>query len=559
MAVIGCENLSFGYRSAGDVLNGVDFSLDSGEIMLVYGESGSGKSTLMRLLKPEISPNGEKSGGIFFGEKPLESLSKEQSAAKIGYVGQNPDAMPVTEYVRSEIMFLPSNLGLPTDEIYRKTAEISAFFGLEPILDRKICELSGGQKQLVNLAAVMVGNPELLLLDEPTAQLDPLAAEQFADTVKRIRSELGTAVIVCEHSTELFFDSCWSLLLLEKDGGSHFFTPAESALEYLGNSPMASGFPCALRLYKSLEKYRDCGKKAVSVSDGISLVRSVFGNCTREDFRKSQDKKSENSDKAVETKRLYFRYDRYGTDIIGGMDFTAYFGEVTAVCGSNGTGKSTLLKLAAGGLKPQEGKILIGGKRISSYKNGSLYRNCLAMLPQNPSDIMIEETVFEDLKKSPSALGEVYSNEEIGSAIEMTGFEKRLLSAHPFDLSGGELQRAALAKLLLTKPKILLLDEPVKGLDPICKRRLSRLLRELADEGRAVIFVTHDLEFAAETADRTVLIFGGRAAAAESTVDFLANNSVYTTAAARIGRRVFPTAVTSERLISVCKSEVKRL
>lgn len=557
MAILQCQNLNFSYPEMADprsgfALSGINFSVDSGETMLLYGKSGSGKSTLLRLFKPELAPFGEKSGEIFFDGKPISSLGPRGSAAKIGYVGQDPEAMPVTEKTLSELAFLPQNLGLPQQDIYRRIAEISAFFGLEEIIEKPLCELSGGQKQLVNLAAVMVGYPKLLLLDEPTAQLDPLAAEQFWQTVRRIREELGTAAVICEHRTEHFFGDCDKILYLE-NGVQRFVLPPDAAAKTLGGSPMLGGFPCAVQLSAAIQ---NGDRRLVSVSDGMKFVRERYANLqgSAADTGGGYAGNDENQT-AVSAKNLAFRYDRYGKNVIDGLDFEAHFGRITAVCGANGTGKSTLLKLLAGAFSPQDGKILIGGKRISAYKNGSLYRNMLAMLPQNPLDILIEETVSQELSRS--ADGEKYPQEEIKRTAERLEIGEELFGSHPFDLSGGEVQRVALAKLLLTKPRIFLLDEPTKGLDPVCKAQISAILRGLAEQGAAVIFVTHDLDFAAQTADDIALIFGGRVVTHEPTVNFLRKNSVYTTAAARIGRAVFPNAVSAERLIAACTAAEK--
>lgn len=545
MALLQCKDLSFRYPKKQDTrpsfsLSEISFSLESGETLLLYGGSGSGKSTLLRLLKPELSPYGEKSGEILFEGEPLSQISARVSACGIGYVGQDPDAMPVTEKVFSELEFLPKNLGLSSRDIYSRMAEISAFFGLEPLMDKPICELSGGQKQLVNLAAVMIGEPRLLLLDEPTAQLDPLAAETFWQTVRRIREELGTAAVICEHRTENFLADCDLVLYLE-NGVQRFLLPPEKAAGELVGSPMFEGFPCAARLSAAVG-----GERLFTVSDGMRFVKKRYGGAACE----TPSEEPERAGKAAaELKKVSFRYDRYGKNVIDRLDFRADFGRTTAVCGANGTGKSTLLKLIAGAFSPQEGKIYIDSRKISSYKNSSLYRNTVALLPQQPLDILIEETVAEELERSPD--GEKYPPEETARVADKLGI-RELLGSHPFDLSGGEAQLAALAKLLLLKPRILLLDEPTKGLDPLRKKRLAEILRGLAEEGAAVIFVTHDLEFAGNAADDIALMFGGRIAAQGAAEEFLRKNSVYTTAAARIGRAVFPRAVTADGLISAC-------
>lgn len=556
MALLEVSSLGFTYpkkpdfnkRSTSFSLSEIDFTLDSGEIALLYGRSGCGKSTLLRLFKPELSPYGEKSGEIRLSSQPIGQLDSRFTAAAIGYVGQDPDAQPVTEDVLSELAYLPQNLGFSPEHIRRKIAEISAFFGLEQLCRKNIYELSGGQKQLVNLAAVMVCEPKILLLDEPTAQLDPLSAEQFRRNILRVREQLGTAVVICEHSAEHIYPHCDKVVYLE-NGRQIFCLPPDKAAEKLKSTPLFSGLPCTVQLSSALET------DPLTLSQAQNLVRERF------EPQNPTASAAASENYAITAENVFFRYTRHGKDVLSGLSFKAASGRITAVCGANGTGKSTLLRLISGALKSQEGSIKICGRRISSYKNGSLYKKMLALLPQRPSDIMLHETVFDDLLYDPD--GEKRSEESVFAVTESLGLDRSLLYSHPFDLSGGELQRAAIAKLLLLEPKILLLDEPEKGLDIHAKIQLCRILKQLSAQGKTVVFITHDLDFAAQTADSIALLFGGTVAAQQPTVEFLKSGGLYTTAAARISGEVFPDAVTSDRLIEKClntlpKGECKR-
>lgn len=558
MALLECRGVSFKYpdseKRKGFFLSDVEFSLESGGALLLYGRSGSGKSTLMRLLKPEVAPHGELRGDILFNERSLSSISERESAAAIGYVGQDPDAAPVTDRVMDELAFLPSNLGMTANEIYRRIAEISAFFGIEPLMDKKLSELSGGQKQLVNLAAVMTAEPELLLLDEPAAQLDPLAAQQFYQTVRRIRSELGTSLIISEHSAEHFFSDLGSVLYLD-NGVQRFCEPPYRAAATIRSvdKSMLAGFPCTVRLSSEVMGCRPMS----DASEGRRFVEERYSAFAEKAPFSHNSEVCGHKGRAVSVRGAYYRYGRYSPDVISGIDFDADFGSCTAVCGANGTGKSTLLRLISGILHPQEGRIYIDGKRLESYKDGSLYRGLLTCLPQNPADIMLEETLRTELEKAPD--GTERTDEEINEIMDALSLDRKLLAAHPLDLSGGELQRAALAKLLLTKPKIILLDEPSKGIDHDCRQRLSQILRRFAEQGAAVIFITHDLDFAARTADNIALMFGGRIAASEPAEEFMSGGRLYTTAAARIGGSVFPYAITPEKLITCCLNAEKEM
>ena len=543
MEIVRTEDLSFGYPGDGFSLADVSFSVGEGELVMLCGVSGCGKSTLLRLLKPELAPFGSRSGGTFILGTPFEQLTPRISAAEIGFVGQDPEGGAVTEDVISELAFLPQNLGLPRGEIIRRIAEVSAYFGLEPLIRRQIAELSAGQKQLVQLAAAMAGRPRLLLLDEPTAQLDPRAAEVFLDLLDRLRRELGTAVIISEHSGERIIPRCDGVVYLE-GGRQRFFLPPDRAAAELLSTPMAESLPFSYRLSAALglgDVLRSNSEAAAYLSENFTPDLTV------------PDEPPAAGGEAVRLRGVSFRYEKHSPDLISELDMTARFGELTALCGANGAGKSTLLKLIAGGLRPTDGSITIDGKNIRSYGSGALYRGLLTMLPSEPSVLFTEQSVMDDLIRDPD--GERRSVEEIFAVTERLGLGRELLSQHCFDLSGGELQRAALAKLLLLHPRILLLDEPDKGLDPEAKKQLGEILRRLAGEGTAVIFVTHDIGFAAEYADRAVMLFGGYAAAEGSAVRFFAENSLFTTSAALAGRKVYPGCVTPKALISRCLSE----
>lgn len=543
MAFIECKKLNFSYPSIDGkpqnfALLDIDFSLEEGRLLLVCGPSGSGKSTLLRLLKEEISPNGQLGGNIIYAGKPISELPKATSASEIGYVFQDPNAAYVTEKVYSELAFLLQNLGLSPETIELRIAEISAFFGLESIIESDICDLSGGQKQLVNLAAVMTAYPKLLILDEPTSQLDPVSAERFCEIVLRIQREMGTTIIVSEHNTEHFFNSADKILHLENGRQLAFDTPSDFAKKAANRDFL----PTSAKLFSSLEL---ANYSAFTTSSAMNFVRTHYKKDSSEQF--NVDKNRLIGD-AVKVKNAYFSYTRRGKDVIDGLDFSADYGRIHAICGANGSGKTTLFKLISGLKTLRDGKIYIDRKRISSYKSGDLYRNLIAALPQDPHDIFICESVKEDFSTSPD--GEQYDFETVKTLCKRLNISENLLDLHPYDLSGGEIQRAALVKLLLLEPKILLLDEPTKGLDNQCKRQLSSLLKELAAEGKAVIFITHDMDFVAETADDVTLIFGGKAVSSLPVRQFIMQNSVYTTAASRIGRGYFDKTMTDYELIS---------
>lgn len=542
MEIVRTHSLSFGY-DGGFSLDGVELSVGSGEMLLVCGASGCGKSTLLRLLKPELSPHGRLSGSIAVFGRDISELDPRSSAADIGYVGQQPGGGAVAEDVLGELSFLPQNLGLPAGEILRRIAEVSAYFGLEKLMRRPLCELSEGQKRLTDLAAVMVGRPRLLLLDEPTAQLDTRSAEVFLDLLDKLRRELGTAVVICEHNIELLFGRCESVLMLENGRQSFCLPPDRAAAEMLG-SVMEDALPLCYRLSAALglkKTLSNAAEAAGYLADNYAPAEAHMPDLPPKGAP------------AIELRGTGFRYEKHSPDLISRLDMTVNFGELTAICGANGAGKSTLLKLIAGGLHATDGSMTIDGKRLSAYRGGSLYRGLLTMLPSDPHLLFTEQTVMLDLLHDPD--GAKRSEEEIYSVTDRLGLGRELLSRYSFDLSGGELQRAALAKLMLLRPRILLLDEPEKGLDPIAKKQLGALLTEFAENGGAVLFVTHDLNFAADYADRVVMLFGGSAAAVGTPAQLFSENSLYTTSAALAARGVFPECVSAAALIERCLAE----
>lgn len=543
MEIVAARSMNFCYPDGNFKLGDLDFSVDEGELLLLCGESGCGKTTLLRLLKPELSPCGKRGGELKFFGGAAENLSERDSAAKIGYVGQDPEIGAVTETVMSELAFLPQNLGLPRQQILRDAAEVTAYFGLEELIDRPFAELSSGQKQLVNLAAVMVGKPKLLLLDEPISRLDPRSAQTLIDIIDRMRREFGTAVIVSEHDLNEIFTRCDRVLYLE-NGRQKFFLPPEKVAQRLRGSAIEEALPLPYRLSAALGLEKTLRSNAqVAQFLAENFEREPVGNC----------EKSSDGEPALEFRRVAYRYEKHSRDVICDLTMTANFGELTAVVGANGTGKTTLLRLAADLIRPTDGKIYAAGKPLKSYRRGELYRKFLAMLPSDVHAFFSERTIMEDLERAPD--GGKRPRERIFDAADRVGLDRNLLGSHSLDLSGGELQRAAFVKLLLLEPKIILLDEPTAGLDISAKSRLAALLREFAAGGGAAIFVTHDLEFAARYCDRAVMLFGGRAAAEDSAERFFAQNSLYTTSASLAARRVFPNCVTSERLIKKCEEK----
>lgn len=539
MEILSCENVAFKYNESTDyAISDCTFSVKKGEKIMLCGASGSGKSTLLRLLKRELSPRGELSGDITLMGKDRSELSDRESAEKIGFVMQSPDSQTVCDKVSAELAFGLESFGVKSGEIQSRVGEMAAFFGIEPLYDRDISTLSGGQKQLVALCSVMATDPDILLLDEPTAQLDPVAARELLDILDRLNKEMGVTIIIAEHDPEELFDSCDKILYLAKGKTEFFGTPALTAKYFVENA--LEGFlPENAKAFARL-----CDDLPLNVRQGRAKLEKLGVT----DIPKQAVTDTECAEPyALQCKNLWQRYEKNSPDILKGCDLGIRKGECYGLLGSNGGGKSTLLRVICGLCKPYMGTVSLFGKKQKAYKNGSLFREMLAFLPQEPVTMFVKESVREDLLQS----GDKVTVENVSQRM---GIE-HLLERHPWDLSGGEIQKCAFAKILLADPKIIVLDECTKGMDSFAKKALGDVLASLKAEGRTILLVTHDLEFAAQYCDRCGLLFDGKIVAEDNAVEFFSHNRFYTTAVARLTRGFFSGAVTStavrERLAMV--------
>ena len=532
-------------------LSDVDLSIERGEFITLMGATGSGKSTLLRLFKPELRQNGVLEGTLTYAVKTDEgdrdvALDEEIIHPRVvGYVAQNPEEQIVTDKVWHELAFTLENLGMRQQDIARRVAEIASYFGIDRWMERDTATLSGGEKQLLNLAAVMIADPELLLLDEPTAQLDPIAATRFIETVYRLNRETGVTVLLCEHRCEELFPLSDRIVIL--DGGRVVFddTPRKVA-QMIGKDDKYSAFlPTAARLFHLVTRsaqtnyaipqspfgdsslYQREPEIPLSVREGQRFVEHLTKKETASDYAEPTV-----TEEALTLKNIRFRYERRGADILHDLDLTVYRGEVFALLGANGAGKSTAAAVAAGLRKPYAGTVKLFGKPLKDYKNGTLYKENLSLLPQDAESVFLHETVGEELKGCDEVLK--------GLPFDLSPIYER----HPYDISGGERQLVALAKSLSTKPRFLIMDEPSKGLDANRKALLLEVIRRLQKDGVTILLITHDVEFAALCADRCALFAQGRIAAVDRTDRFMTDNRFYTTAASRITRRFVDGAYT---------------
>lgn len=534
MAHIHIQNLSFSYPGANTpALSEVNLSVAPGEYVLLCGKSGSGKTTLLRHLKTVLAPHGLRSGSVTLDGVPLEQVSPGSQAARIGFVMQDPDDQIVTDKVWHELAFGLENLGCDQKAMRLRVAEMASFFGIQDWFHREVSELSGGQKQLVNLASIMAMQPEVLILDEPTSQLDPIAASDFLGTLKKINRELGTTILITEHRMEDVFPAADRVVVMEQGRITAAGEPREVARQlYEADSPLFSALPAPVRIFFADQR---TGSVPLTVREGRQWLRGFFREPPRRVSLPPEPEFPAGKVPALEIREGWYRYERNGPDVLRGIGFSVPQGSFFAIVGGNGTGKSTTLKAVCGICKLYRGSVRLFGKELKSYRDG-LFKGNLAMLPQDPKRLFVKQTLREDLAEMGS--GKI---SEIARLCQV----EHLLDAHPSDLSGGETQRAALAKVLLSEPKLLLLDEPTKGMDSFFKQSFAALLKKLCRGGMTVVMVSHDIEFCAEHADLVGMFFDGQLLTTDTPRRFFGSNSFYTTAANRMSRGIFQNAVTA--------------
>ena len=526
MEIVRVENLTFTYPEATSAaLTAVNLSLVPGEFVTLCGKSGSGKSTLLRLLKPSVSPVGRISGVRLFEGRPLDAADARTEAQKIGFIGQNPSDCVVTDTVWHELAFGLESLGEPTEKIRARVAEIASYFGIADWFHKPTNTLSGGEEQLLCLASVMVMQPTLLLLDEPTAKLDPIAAHRFLQSLSRVCRELGTTVLLSEHRLDEALPLSDRMLVMENgrilaDGSPR---TVAKALHRQKNELFAA-LPAPTRVAMLAEDAAH--DPPLTVREGrLWLEKQLL------DRKAVPEQLLPEAPKTVlQAKNLYFRYQKDASDVLHDFSISLHEGELYALLGANGVGKTTALSVLCGKNKPFHGTL-----RFSDGKK-------TAILPQEPTDLFFGKCVREDLLAVCDAK-DAESGRRYDELVRFFGLET-LLERHPYDLSGGERQKAALAKLLLSGAEVLLLDEPTKGLDAPFKKTLAALFEALKQRGVSLLVVSHDIEFCAVAADRCGLFFDGGIVSENTAHRFFADNRTYTTAVHRMSETLVENAVT---------------
>jgi energy-coupling factor transport system ATP-binding protein len=525
MALIELTDVSFTYPDSKEpAIRNLSLNIDKGQFVVLFGASGSGKSTLLRLLKKEIQPHGTLSGRISInGQEAVgETLGLSQD---VGFVFQDPENQIVADDVLHEIVFGLENICLEPNEMRNRVAEMVHFFGAESLLNRKSQELSGGKKQQINLASVLLMQPSILLLDEPTAQLDPVSAREFIDLLKRLNEEFGMTIIMAEHRLEEVFTLADKIVMME-NGQVQISGEPRRVLSELWNTEYKAYIPKIPALFLSMDGH---GSIPLTVKEGRDWVQKqkVVPNLV------GASKASPKMTERFKLKNISFHYEKKGDYILDELELSVSHGEFYALLGGNGSGKSTLLKLMAGLLKPDNGSVFFDEKPLKKYKQVEIAKK-IGYLPQNPKLFFMQDTVEKELQMVLEQW-EASKATDAQQLFDQLGIA-HLMSSHPYDLSGGELQKAALACILVRKPAVLLLDEPTKGLDPISKKNLADILLSLHATGMTILMSTHDVEFAAQYTTKCGMMFQGRITSEDVPEKFFKGNFFYTTMIQRVFR-----------------------
>lgn len=494
------KNFSFKYPTSENILKDINLNISIGEFVVIFGKSGCGKTTLIRQMLP-TAPAGEKSGEVLVDSQPIDRVP----VGKVGYVAQNVNNQIVTDKVWHELAFGLENISMPSDLIRSKVMEIATYFGIDSWYNKSVSELSGGQKQILALASVMVTDPDVLILDEPTSQLDPISVNEFMSVIQRLNQELGTTIIVTEHSLDYIFSYANRLIFMQ-DGTITKDTSKENIFQVNEAIPF---LPPYIR---------------VAYHEKFTSNALMVGNFRKEFLSRNYKDISFESithhkeDLKVDIRSLYFRYSRDTAEVLSGIDLKLYSNEITCIIGANGSGKSTLTSLIVGALKSKYGKIKV--------------LDTITCLPQDVQTVFCKNTLFEDLK-STKLNGIPLEDNMILDMLKLTDLQ-RFKDSHPYDLSGGEQQMSAIAKILLLDTNIIIFDEPTKCLDIHRKSIFKNIIKELSTKGKTVIIVSHDVDFTFEVANRLIVMFQGEIVSDGSPREILSNNRYFTTSIGRI-------------------------
>ncbi|MCR5629541.1 ECF transporter S component [Eubacterium sp.] len=581
------ENFGFKYEnSENSIFSNVNFEVNEGEVTLLIGKSGCGKSTLIRSIKPYMARKGITTGHIYYKDKDVNLLSDEE-LSHIGYVSQDIENQIVTDKVWHELAFGLENLGMPQKEMRLRCGEMAAYFGIEDWYNRDTDSLSIGQKQLLNLASVMVMKPDLLILDEPASTLDPVAESELLERVFRLNRDFGTTILIVMHELEEVFNRSDKIVFMDKESDLPLVVKDKKDMaRYLieNNNNQIFGLPSASRICFELYKREDInfGDVPISISDGKRFLNENFDKINPYykrnvvNIKSKEDSKNDNAENAIELKHVYYKYNKDSDFVLEDFALTVKEGEVYTIMGGNGCGKSTTLSIISKLINPNDGKVILFGKDIKKIKDEDIYGKLIGFIPQEPRNLFSKDTVLEELlgKVKGFSYDDLKVDDGLLKKIEdenkdlydyITFFEiENVLSLNPFDISGGEMQKVAMIKVLLLNSKIIIMDEPTKGLDAFAKSKMASYIKKLKGMGKTVLLVSHDIEFSATVSDRLGFLFNRRIISDAIPTLFFTDNHFYTTVTRRITREYFKNVILikdifgeddNDNNLSICKKK----
>jgi len=506
--LIKIENFTFYYSGAPKpALAEINLEIRDGEFVLVTGPSGGGKSSLCRGINGLIP---HFYGGKVAGQIEVQGLDTlkhppKELATRVGMVFQDPENQLVATDVEREIAFGLENLAFPRDLIARRIEEALDTLGIADLRHRQLYELSGGEKQKIAIASVLALHPQVLMLDEPTSELDPHSAEEVLALIERLNDELGITIILIEHRLDRVIQHADRLIVL--DGGrvvADGKTREVLSSNYQDIEAIGLGIPPVIRLTHEL-KSRGFNIKGMplTVKEGRIMLSQVL---PRACARPPQPEAAKNNKPVIEMEKLWHIYPE-GNTALQDISLKIDEGEFVAIMGRNASGKTTLVKHLNGLLKPTRGMVAVGGIDTKDTTTAELARR-VGFVFQNPNDHLLADTVAEEIAFTMKNLGFKDTSSRLNRTLDIFKLAE-YQSQYPRSLSGGQKQRVALASVVAIQPRILILDEPTRGMEYRLKHELMDFLREYAGQGNTVILVTHDVETVAEYADRVVLLSDG--------------------------------------------------
>ena len=510
-------------------LKDVSLSVESGEFVGIIGPSGSGKTTLASLFSGAIPHHysGELLGSVKIAGQDTNNLALTNIACLVGSVIQDIDAQMVAANVEDEILFGLENFGVAHSEIPSRIDEALQIVGISDLRNRDLDTLSGGQKQKVAIAAILALKPKVMVLDEPTCALDPVSSKMIFSILKDLNKNFGITVVVIEQKVALLSEYCKRLVVLS-NGTLALDLPLPQALKNMDLLySIGINYPRTTHLVNDLQRENICSKSdlPVSVEDTVNTIVNTInsGNslvshddshseCDEDkcaaafDFSNASQNLAQNSSPCLSLQNVSFSYPS-GVSALENVSFDAYPGELVTLVGRNGAGKTTVTKIINGLLKPSSGSIFIDGKNTSNMKISQI-AHYVSTLFQNPDRQLCKDTILEEVAFSCILLGESVkeANDHAMQVIEKLNLDP---NASPFMLSRGQRQMVALAATVVTKPKILVLDEPTCGLDYMECLRIMQVVEDLRDHGCCVIMVCHDMEVVLDFATRLIVVNDG--------------------------------------------------